>query len=208
MTDNTRASNNTSGKTGNYIEVARQERTVLLRIHGLGNMNISHVLHEFVEAQLKLEYKNFVVDLDPCKGMDSTFMGTLVGMSSAVKDKGGWLCLVNVSDQNRELLKMIGVWGLVPIKDGHDIKAVETECLRPDRRSSSRLRHIRDAHKNLVKVDERNKEKFGRFLAELEREMAESGLSEEEFESRSLPKDNDKDDNTNKNDTNNQAGQG
>ncbi len=164
-----------SGEKGeapaDYIAVAREGQAVLLRVRGLGNMNISHVLNDFIETCLARHYRNYAIDLAGCRGMDSTFMGTLVGLETSVREAGGWLCLLNVSESNVNLLKMIGVWGLVPVKEAFPMQAIETQRLYPDRRASCRLRHIHQAHKNLVEIDERNRERFGAFLAGLEKEM-------------------------------------
>jgi anti-sigma B factor antagonist len=164
----------TNPRPAGYIEVARQEGMVLLRIHGLGNMNISLTLQDFARASLEAGYTHFAIDLDPCEGMDSTFMGTLVSMEGLVREQGGWLCLINVSAENRRLLKMIGVWGLIPVRERFPLVAFETEHLEPDENPERRIDHIRAAHEHLVAVDERNRERFGRFLETLEKEIEEN----------------------------------
>lgn len=159
------------GPRQNYVEVARDGTAVLFRVHGLGNMHLSPVIAAFAEACLADGSRHFAIDLADCDGMDSTFMGNLVGMMGPIEEKGGWLCLLNISEENRDLLKMIGVWKLVRVVDSFPVDAIETECLHPDTDPAARIEHIRLAHQHLVEIDERNRERFGRFLAALEAEM-------------------------------------
>lgn len=155
----------------NVIEVAHTENTVLLRAVGLGDMHIAPTLNEFVLASLEKGWSHFVLDLQKCTGMDSTFMGTIVKISSEIREAEGWFCLINVSAENRNLLKMLGVWELVDVKESFPVEAVETERLLPTDNPRERLRQIQLAHQHLVEIDERNRKRFGPFLASLEEEM-------------------------------------
>lgn len=161
-------------KPAGYIQVARMEQAVLLRIMGLGGMNIAPTMNDFVTSCLESNYRHFALDLASCVGMDSTFMGTIVGIARNIKEAGGWVCMLNVSEDNQRLLDLIGVWQFVPVKDTFPIEDVETECLLPDIDTKRRLLHIREAHENLVAIDERNRDRFGRFLSALEQEMTET----------------------------------
>jgi len=160
-----------------HIAVARQGTAVLLRVVGLGNMNISYTMKEFVDQSLQSGYRHFAMDLARCLGMDSTFMGTIVGMARRIGQHQGWLCMLNVSAQNQALLDMIGVARFVACKDSFPLAGVETERLDWDADPVARLAHIRRAHEHLVAIDERNRERFGRFLEGLRTEM--QGLSDE-----------------------------
>ena len=153
------------------LEVAREENAVLMRVIGLGNMNISLTMVDFVKTSLTDGYTHFALDLAQCQGMDSTFMGTIVALDQRVRRAKGWLCLLNVSEENRKLLELLGVWGLVPIRERFPIQAVETEHLELGGDAKRRLAHIRRAHEHLLAVDERNRERFGHFLSGLEEEM-------------------------------------
>lgn len=155
----------------NHIKVARAGLAVLMRVSGLGNMSISLALGDFTSSSLQAGYRHFALDLADCTGMDSTFMGTIAGMSSQIKSRAGWMCLLNISGYNRKLLETVGVWKLVQVKENFSIAPVETECLLPGGDPDRRLEHIRQAHEKLVAIDERNRERFGKFLAALEEEM-------------------------------------
>lgn len=156
---------------GNRIEVAREGSSVLLRVIGLGNMNISLILCEFAEAALQAGQRQFAIDLNDCAGMDSTFMGTLVGMADRMREENGWICLVNVSPNHQKLLRQIGAWGMLSVRATFEIDPVETEVLLPGGDPEKRLTCIRYAHQKLIEIDERNRERFGAFLAALGTEM-------------------------------------
>ncbi len=161
-----------------YLKIARQEGAALCRVMGLGNMHVSYTLCDFITNQFGHGGRNFAIDLKECTGMDSTFMGGLVGLNEKAKTAGGWICLLNVSEVNRKLLEMIGVWGIVPVKEAFALQEVETETLLPEDNPKARIKHIKRAHEHLVKVDERNRERFGRFLQTLEEEMNAEASSE------------------------------
>ncbi len=154
-----------------HVEVARDGHTILLRAVGLGNMRISFTMRDFVETAVAEGYTCFLVDLSHCRGMDSTFMGTLVHMNQTVHAQKGHLRLINVAPSNRALLDQLGVTQIVPVKESVPLQPIEFEMLPPDTDEAKRLENIRLAHQHLVRIDERNHERFGAFLAALEREM-------------------------------------
>lgn len=157
----------------NRLQVSRAEDAVLVQVIGLGNMFLASTLHGLVESELKAGFCNFVVDLKYCTGMDSTFMGTFIGLSNQVKQKYGWFCLVNVSDENQRLLKMLGVLHMVSVHEGK-VPHVEgkTSTLFPATDPYVRQKQIHSAHRNLMDADPENVKRFGPFIQALEAEMA------------------------------------
>lgn len=71
----------------NYVAVARGHDLVVIRVMGRGNMLNAPALQEFAEEQRKKGYTHFLFDFERCLGLDSTFMGVMVGMQS-VSDSG------------------------------------------------------------------------------------------------------------------------
>lgn len=155
-----------------YLEAARHGEAVMVRPVGLGNMNISLTMKDFVRACLDEGFRHFALDLTTCEGMDSTFMGTIIAINYRINERGGWLCLTNVSEENQRLLRLLGVWGLVQVINDTSFPAVEVERLLPGGDPTRRMELIQQAHKHLVAIDERNREKFGAFLEALETEMS------------------------------------
>ena len=158
---------------GNFLKVAQAGDAVLVQVHGLGNMFLAPTLQSFVESEVGAGFANFVIDLRHCGGLDSTFMGTFIGLSTMVKNKFGWFCLVNVSEDNRRLLKMLGVMHMVSINDqpfpGPD---GATTILNPTADPYARQKQIHSAHRFLMDADPANQERFGPFVKALEEELA------------------------------------
>lgn len=158
---------------GNRLQISRTEDAVLVQVFGLGNMFLATTFQDFVESELRAGFTNFVIDLRQCDGMDSTFMGTFIGLSTTVKEKFGWFCLVNVSSANMSLLKMLGVIHMVSIHEG-DFPVAEgrTATLLPTTDANKRLRQIRTAHEDLIKADPENEKRFGAFIRAIVDEMS------------------------------------
>jgi anti-sigma B factor antagonist len=64
-------------------------------------------------------YREFVVDLQNCAMMDSTFMGTLAGIALRLKELGdGHLHVVHCGTRSRELLSGLGLDQIFSIHNG------------------------------------------------------------------------------------------
>ncbi len=72
-----------------YIPVARGSDLVVIRVVGTGNMLVAPGLAEFAEEQRKTGFRRYVFDLERCRGLDSTFMGVMVGMCTALRTESG-----------------------------------------------------------------------------------------------------------------------
>lgn len=158
---------------GNCLRVSRAEDAVLIQAVGLGSMFLAPTLQALVESELRAGFRNFIVDLRDCTGMDSTFMGTFIGLSTQVKNSYGWFCLVHVSEENMRLLKMLGVLHMVSIHDGEfPFAEGESTVLYPTNDPYVRQKQIHSAHRLLLDADPENEKRFGPFIKALEAEMA------------------------------------
>lgn len=92
------------------VKVACFDRMVWVGIKGRGNFQASGALKKFVNAMIRRGYREFIIDLIACEHMDSTFMGTLTGISQKLRELGqGTLRTVNVSARNVDLLENLGL---------------------------------------------------------------------------------------------------
>ena len=66
----------------NYVAVARGRDLVVIRLIGRGTMLNAPALQDFADEQRKAGYLHFLFDFERCTGLDSTFMGVMVGMYS------------------------------------------------------------------------------------------------------------------------------
>src|SRR3712207_4817246 len=71
-------------------------------------------------------YREFIVDLENCAMLDSTFMGTMAGVALRLKELGhGHLHVVHCGKRSRELLSGLG---LDQVFDIHSNGATAPEC--------------------------------------------------------------------------------
>ena len=92
------------------VSAACFDDEVWIRIEGRGNFQSSGSIKRFVHAMIQRGHRRFVVDLGSCEHMDSTFMGTLTGISQNLRELGqGSLLALNVSARNVELLENLGL---------------------------------------------------------------------------------------------------
>ena len=142
-----------------YFKVASWNENIIVKVMGYATQNNSLFFRDFVENMLKKGYRKFTVDLSSCKGMDSTFMGVLIGMVENVQ-------LINTNRYHRSLLDGLGISRLLSIVKEPvslpDLKMVTLQETSYD--PNRRLKMICDVHQHLAKLNAQNAQMFGEFL--------------------------------------------
>jgi anti-sigma B factor antagonist len=153
--------------------VARLGRTVFVRSVGLANMKNAPMLDTFLREELAHGVSLVCVDLSTCSGMDSTFMGLLVGFSQELLRIQGQLVVVNPTVQNLKLLDMLGVSEVLAVVARADPAELEFVVIpaSPTVSPLQRLEIIRRAHQNLANLNASNEAKFSAFLRALEGDL-------------------------------------
>ncbi|HEX4638551.1 MAG TPA: STAS domain-containing protein [Chthoniobacterales bacterium] len=83
---------------------------VWVRVEGKGNFLNSGSLKEFAQAMVNRGYREFIIDLENCAMMDSTFMGTMAAVALRLKELGqGHLHVVHCGERSYELLSGLGL---------------------------------------------------------------------------------------------------
>ena len=83
---------------------------VWVRVQGKGSFLNSGNLKEFAQEMVNRGYREFIIDLEECAAMDSTFMGTMAGVALRLKELGhGHLHVVHCGTRSRELLTGLGL---------------------------------------------------------------------------------------------------
>src|SRR5258708_14913927 len=89
---------------------AESDPEIRIRVEGKGSFQNSPALKEFSQRMIETGRRDFIVDLQNCTTMDSTFMGTLAGIAMRIRDAGGGnLWVVNRNERNAELLGGLGL---------------------------------------------------------------------------------------------------
>jgi hypothetical protein len=171
-----------SNKQPSGFDVARAGDAVYVRVTGLGNLTNAPVIKAFSEKMLEEGFRRFIFDLEPCRGIDSTFMGTLLDIATTARegdrptspkdsDPGEpGVLLLNVDDHCRKQLSSVGLDAFLPmvaerakLPAGLELRTLDTKDVPPQ----ERLKLILRAHQELVAIDQRNEAKFGAFLKDL-----------------------------------------
>lgn len=113
------------------IQVGVNGDAVWVKVEGKGSFLNSGNLKEFTREMVNRGYREFVVDLENCAMMDSTFMGTMAGVALRLKELGhGHLHVVHCGERSRSLLTGLG---LDQIFDIHSNGKAAPQCEKLER---------------------------------------------------------------------------
>jgi hypothetical protein len=170
-----------SGKgPSGVFRIARSGDAIYVRVVGLATMTNSATFKDFADRMQSEGYRAFVVDLAECRGVDSTFMGLLLGLaqgsgSGSARDK---LLVVNANAHCRKQMESIGLHRLLRIQSEPaalpcDLALHELPESEPS--PVQRLKLIMKAHQDLIAIDKKNEEKFGAFLKDIAKNLGARG---------------------------------
>ena len=159
------------------IDVGETDGYIWVRVRGKGSFATSPPLKAYVERSIEGGETRFVIDLEACPSMDSTFMGTLAGIAMRLaKQSGGRLQLTGVCDRNRQSLQDLGLDALIDIdptdcewRDHLDEIRGDLEPLAEEGDPSD-ASHVLEAHQKLCEANEENVKKFATVLDVLEQQ--------------------------------------
>lgn len=157
-----------------------------VRLYTRGSFMNSSNLRTAVEKYIADGGNSVVIDLEICQAVDSTFMGTLVGLANLCEEAEGSLQLANPTERTRSAMESLGLDLIIDIDPEDaiwlarvaDIRAT-VESLHPQELDLSvppisdeeRTHHVLDAHKALCELNEKNEETFGYVCESLEEEL-------------------------------------
>jgi len=140
---------------------------VWIRPDGRGTFQESPLVKNFVEDQPEEEVTDFVVDLEKCPGMDSTFMGMLAGLGIGFRKRGkGQLSFVGTTGKTKASLMELGLHYLSTIEpeegpwQGKLAEIRANLALIEGSDETNKEEHVLECHENLCEADESNLEKF------------------------------------------------
>ncbi len=129
-------------------------------------------------------YREFVVDLDNCVMLDSTFMGTMAGVALRLKELGqGNLRVVHCGERSHELLSGLGLDQLFSIQK-NGTAAPQCELLKSKSQPESmqekkveQQKEMLDAHEALCEAAPENIPRFKDVLDYLKQDLHEETAS-------------------------------
>jgi anti-sigma B factor antagonist len=160
------------------IQVGVNGPAVWVKVEGKGSFLNSGSLKEFAQEMVNRGYREFVIDLDNCAAMDSTFMGTMAGVALRLKELGhGRLHVVHCRARSRELLSGLGLDQLFTIQSDETNGATSSpECasLERDVAQEKRIEQTRtmlEAHEALCQAAPENLTRFKDVLDYLKQDL-------------------------------------
>ncbi len=122
-------------------------------------------------------YREFIVDLDQCATMDSTFMGTMAGIALRLKELGrGHLRVVHCPPRSHELLTGLGLDQIFAIQSNGS-QAPTCKALQPSEsvsraeQKSEQKKDMLDAHEALCEAAPENLLRFKDVLDYLKQDL-------------------------------------
>ena len=159
-------------KAGTKILVSCSDYIVWIRVEGNGSSTDSTALKDFAKEMIHRGAREFIVDLRDCPVMDSTFIGTLTGISLWLRELGeGSLYVLNLNERNAESLCSLGLDQLFNIRVSEireEGQALEMP-LKEDH--TARAQTMLEAHEALIKAVPENLPKFKDVIRYLEEEL-------------------------------------
>jgi anti-anti-sigma regulatory factor len=160
------------------IQVGVKGPAVWVRVEGKGSFLNSGNLKEFAQEMVNRGYREFIIDLQNCAMMDSTFMGTMAGVALRLKELGhGHLHVVHCGVRSRELLSGLGLDQIFSIHS-NGTSAPECKSLHTDTAAGSAVepkeeqaQTILEAHEALCQAAPENFPRFKDVLDYLKQDL-------------------------------------
>jgi anti-anti-sigma factor len=156
------------------ILVGTADRVVWVRVEGKGSFLNATGLKEFAKEMTNRGYREFVVDLQKCLLMDSTFMGTLTGMALRLRELGsGELRVVHLNERNRDLLTNLGLDQMMTLDASAPAAPQLSQHALPVDAPDKQVRAetMLEAHEDLVEANPANQAKFKDVLEYLRQDL-------------------------------------
>ncbi len=142
-----------------------------VRVSGTANHENADCIREFLAGRFEKGWRQFVIDLGDCKGIDSTFIGMLYRLATKVEkeDPHGVVDVINPGERNAKSIRKLGLDDRIHIDlEGSrwqreralvDANLRMQPCCGP----VDKIRHaelILDAHEALIAANEENRSRF------------------------------------------------
>ncbi len=156
-------------KTPSKIYTRLIDSTLWIRPDGRGTFQESSIIKSVTEAAFEKGTRDFVVDLEMCLAMDSTFMGMLAGIGMRVRKAGrGSLKVIGTSDKTKASLIELGLVHLMEIEpevtpwDNARLEEIRAELQTPCESTEAEKKedHVRECHEILCDADQANFDRF------------------------------------------------
>ena len=163
------------GERGHVLATCDDD-VVYCRVVGIANMNNSAPFEAFTRKSRERGYREFILDFSGCEGLDSTFMGIVLGLRlgrDRDSDHLPRVTAVNVGPTVLRILSEVGIDRMIEVvTEPVLLPQIPMVRLEKDCSEDARLDMILTAHECLIDLGEENRRRFGSFVALLREELA------------------------------------
>lgn len=142
-----------------------------VRIEGPANHGNADCIRQFLQGRFREGWRQFVIDLENCGGIDSTFIGMLYRLAATVaeEDDGGGVEIINPSERNERSIRKLGLDSLIRIDPAGKRWRAEQELVRqnlgqpnscPPLSRQDHAEMVLDAHEALAAANQENEKRF------------------------------------------------
>ncbi|MCI0652820.1 MAG: STAS domain-containing protein [Planctomycetes bacterium] len=156
-----------------HVLATCDERAVYCRVVGLGNMNNCAPFQRFALRMQERGCREFILDFSACDGLDSTFLGVLLGIAIGNRSQRTRVVVLNPSVTVRRVLEEVGLDHLLEVSaETVALPDIPLEKLIPEETTADqRIGMVLEAHENLCRIEGENRRRFGEFLRLLRSEL-------------------------------------
>ena len=155
-----------------HVLATATDQTVYCQVVGIANMNNSAPFEAFARRKQDGGCREFILDFSQCEGLDSTFLGIVLGLRLGGGDEHPQITAVNVSKHVLKILAEVGIDRLIQVLP-EPVTPPEVPLQKLERNCSEeeRLGIILSAHETLCDLGQENQDRFGSFVELLRREL-------------------------------------
>jgi anti-sigma B factor antagonist len=163
------------------VQVGVSGASVWIRVAGRGSFQNSTGLKDFAAEMSRRGHKEFIIDLQHCELMDSTFMGTLAGIALRL-GPDGTVKVIRANPRNRQVLGILGLDRVMTVEDAPPADPANPAVGRwvepgEDGPREAKRETIIEAHESLAAVNPENAVRFKDVLEFLEQKKPEGQAS-------------------------------
>ena len=158
-----------------------------MRVEGKGSFQNSVQAKRCFQTMIQGGTRQFVVDLERCPIMDSTFLGTLTGAALNLRniDGGGKVSVLNANARNQQLLRSLGLDHILdvdregtsyPVERKEVSQELDTCKEEPCADKTEQASHVLEAHEALTQANAQNANRFRDVIEFLEKEVRQGGV--------------------------------
>ncbi len=158
-----------------HVLATATEDVVYFQVVGVANMNNVAPFEEFARLKQDGGCREFIFDFSECEGLDSTFLGIVLGLRLGQKNSDGTppqITAVNASLTVKKIFSEVGIDRLIQVlPDPVALPEIPMQKLERDCSEKERLDMVLSAHETLCNLGDDNSKRFGAFVELLRKEI-------------------------------------